>query len=125
MKAESISTVIWRYVRNILLIDLVVFIITALICWLGGWHTPNNYGTGLMIAGFGAFVLGGFTALGGLGVARDPTYRYIQSVMPNSLSERTRQDWIDMMDSFSFLILLCSAGLLSIAGGWVVTVFFP
>jgi hypothetical protein len=125
MKTENVRTVLWHYVRKILLIVLLVFIITALICWLGGWHTLNNFGTGLMIAGFGAFVLGGFTALGGYHVARDPTYRYIQSVMPNSLAERTRRDWIDMMDSFSFLILMCSAGLLSMVGGWLVTAIFP
>ena len=125
MKAESIHIVIWRYIRKILLVDLLAFILTALVCWLGGWRTLNNFGTGLMIAGFGAIVLGGFSALGGLGVARDPTYRYIQSVMPNSLSERTRKDWNDMLDSFSFLILMASAGLLSMVGGWLVTMIFP
>jgi hypothetical protein len=125
MKTEDVRTVLWRYIRKILLIDLLVFIITALICWLGGWHTLKNFGTGLMIGGFGAFILGGLTAFGGLNVARDPTYRYIQSVMPNSLAERTRGDWIDMMESFSFLILLCSAGILSMAGGWLVTIIFP
>ena len=124
MKTENVRTVLWRYARKILLIDLLVFTITALICWVGGWRTLNHYGTGLIIAGFGAFVLGGFTAFGGLNVARDPTYRYIQSVMPNSLAERTRREWIDMMDSFSFLILLGSAGLLSMAGGWLVTIIF-
>ena len=122
---ESIRTAIWGYVRKILLIDTALIIITALVCWLGGWRTLNNYGTGLMIAGFGAIIIGGFTTFGGSQVARDPTYRYIQSVMPNSLAERTRKDWIDMLDSFSFLILLGSAGLLSMAGGWVVTMIFP
>jgi len=125
MKTENVRMELWRYARKILLIDLLVFIITAVICWLGGWRTLNRYGTGLMIAGFGAFILGGLTAFGGLNVARDPTYRYIQSVMPNSLAERTRRDWIDVMDSFSFLILLCSAGLLSMVGGWLVTTIFP
>ena len=125
MKTESIRTALWGYVRNILLIDAALIIITVLVCSLGGWRTLNHYGTGLMIAGFGAIIICGFTAFGGSQVARDPTYRYIQSVMPNSLAERTRKDWIDMLDSFSFLILLGSAGLLSMAGGWVVTMIFP
>ena len=125
MKTETIRSAIWRYISKILLIDLAFLIVTALVCWLGGWRTITNFGTGLMIAGFAAFILGGITAFGGTTIARDPTYRYIQSVMPNSLAERTQKDWIDMMDSFSFLILLCSAGLISMAGGWVITMIFP
>jgi hypothetical protein len=107
------------------LIDLAVFILTALVCWFGGWRTIHQFGNSLMIAGFIAFLVGGVTGFGGTEIARNPTYRYIQSVMPNSLSERTRQDWMDMMDSFSFLILLVTAGLLLMAVGWVVTTIFP
>jgi hypothetical protein len=124
MKTESVRTAIWGYMIRILLIDLVIFLITGLICWLGGWHAINNFGVGLIIAGFCAFVLGGVTAFGGTQIARDPTYRYIQSVMPNSLFDRTRQDWIDMMDSFSFFIHMVSAGLLSMGVGWLVTMIF-
>ena len=125
MKTENVRTVLWRYARNILLILVAIILLTALICWLGGWRTINNYGNGLMIAGLGAIILGGFTAFGGTQIARNPTYRYVQSVMPNSLADRTRQDWVDMMDSYGFFILLASAGLLSIVCGWLVTIIIP
>jgi hypothetical protein len=125
MKIENTRTVLQQYAKKIILIDLGLFVVTALVCWLGGWRTFHYFGIGLMIAGFVAFLLGGVTAFGGTEIARNPTYRYIQSVMPNSLSERTRQDWVDMMDSFSFLILLVSAGLLSLLTGWVVTAICP
>jgi hypothetical protein len=121
MKVEGLSTVIWRMVRNVLLTDLVIFVLTALICWLGGWFTLRGYGNGLMIAGVMAFLLGGATGFGGATIARDPTYRYIQSVMSNSLVERTHKDWIDLMDSFSFFIQMGTAGLLSVGLGWLVT----
>ena len=125
MKTESVRTVLWRYAGQILLIVLAIFLITALVCWLGGWRTFNHFGTGLMIAGFGAIMLGGVTAFGGTQVARDPTYRYIQSVMSNSLSDRTRLDWNDLMDSFGFLIRLASAGILSMVAGGLLIMIFP
>jgi len=125
MKTETIRSAIWRYASKILLVDLVVLLVTALVCWLAGLRTLNHYGTGLMIAGFVAIILGGVSALGGNQIARDPTYRYIQSVMPNSLADRTRNDWSDMMASYGFLIMMALAGLLSIAEGWVITIIFP
>jgi hypothetical protein len=125
MTIDNTRTVLLRYAGKILLIDLGLFITTALVCWLGDWRTLNHFGIGLMIVGFISFLIGGVTGFGSTEIARNPTYRYIQSVMPNSLNDRTRQNWADMMESFSFLILLVSAGLLSLAAGWVVTMIFP
>jgi uncharacterized membrane protein YfcA len=121
MKVESISSVLWHLARTVLLIDLGVFMITALICWLAGWHTVTQYGNGLMIGGLALLLLGGVTGFGGNQIAHNPTYRYIQSVMPNRLDERSRQTWIDYLDSMRFLIFMGLAGLVSIGTGWLLT----
>jgi hypothetical protein len=121
MKTESLRLALWRLLKKFMLVFSAICIITALICWLGGWHGLYNFGMGLMISGLCAFLLGGVTAFGGTQIARDPTYRYIQSVMPNSLSDRTRQDWTDLLDSFSFFLMMVSSGLVSMVVGWLVT----
>jgi len=123
MKTESSGFVILRLLGRILLANLILFIIIGAICWLGGWRTLKNYSTGLMYGGMGAMILGGLTAFGATGVARDPTYRYIQSDMVNSLSDRTKQDWQENLESISFMVWMGVAGLIAIAAGYLLTTF--
>jgi len=122
MKVESYGTAIWRLVRSILIVDLLIILVTALVCWLGGWRTVHDFGLGLTIGGFVAIILGGATVLGGVNVAKNPMYRYFQSDLPNSLHERTKQNWLDLNESWGFLSLMVAAGLLSIAVGWLITI---
>jgi len=124
MKTESSASVILRLLGKIFLAVLIISLVVGVICWIGGWRTMINYATGLMYGGMGAMIVGGLSALGGVGIARDPTYRYIQSVMPNSLSERTKQDWRENMDSVNFLFWAGIAGILTAAGGYLLYIFF-
>ncbi len=121
MKTESAMLVILRIMGKFLLAELVLILVTGAICWLGGWRTRIDFGTGLMIAGFIAIITGGISAFGGSQIARDPTYRYIQSVMSNSLSDRTKQDWRDNMNSVSFMIWAGVAGIIAVAVGYLIT----
>ena len=122
MKVESYGTAIWRLVRSILIVDLLIILVTALVCWLGSWRTFHDFGVGLMVGGFVALVLGGATGLGGVNIAKNPTYRYFQSDLPNSIHERTKQNLLDLNESWGFLSLMVAAGLLSIAIGWLITI---
>jgi len=79
----------------------------------------NTFATGLMYAGMGAMIVGGLSAFGGNSIARDPTYRYIQSVMPNSLAERTKKDWRENFDSINFLTWSGIAGIIATAVGYL------
>jgi hypothetical protein len=121
VKTESSGFVFLRLLGRILLADLILFIIIGAICWLGGWRTMKDYSAGLMYGGMGALLLGGLSALGGTGMARDPTYRYIQSVMSNSLSERTKRDWQENLESISFMVWMGIAGVIAIATGYLLT----
>ena len=122
MKVESYDAAIWHLARNVLIIDLLIAIIAALVCWLGGWRTVHDFGIGLMIGGFVALAFGAATVFGGARVANEPTYRYVQSVSPNSLHEHTQQNRLDLNDSFGFLSLMVAVGFLSIAVGWLITI---
>jgi hypothetical protein len=123
MRIESSVSVILRILGKILLADLILFIFVGAVCWIFGWRTMNTFATALMYAGMGAVVLGGMSALGGNSVARDPTYRYIQSVMPNSMPERTKQDWLENIDSINFLTYSGVAGIIATAAGYLLYVF--
>jgi hypothetical protein len=63
------------------------------------------------------------SALGGHSIARDPTYRYIQSVMPNSLADRTKQDWRENFESINFLTWSGIAGIIATAAGYLLYIF--
>ena len=123
MKIESSASVILRILGKILLADSVLVIVVGAVCWFGGWRTMNTFATGLMYAGMGAMILGGLSAYGGNSIARDPTYRYIQSVMPNSLAERTKKDWRENLDSINFLIWSGIAGIIATAAGYLLYTF--
>ncbi len=125
MKPESVRSVIWRFVRTILLIDLAVFIIRAAVCWDGGWRTLNNFGTGLMLVGLAAWVVGIMSLAGATQIARDPTYRYVQSVYPNTLHQRTVQNWLELGESYGFVTLLGIAGIVPMGLGAVTSTGSP
>ncbi len=123
-KIENLGHVLWHFVRIVLLVDLLVFIVTALVCWWIGWRTPDELGLGFMLGGFLAILLGGASLAGSVQVSRNPMYRYFQSVFPNSLPERTKQNLLDLNESSGFLILMGTAGLLAILVGWLVQEFY-
>jgi hypothetical protein len=125
MKTETLGRFVWRLILKILLIEMGLFALIALICWIGGWRTLSNYGTGLMYGGIGAIVLGGLSALGGNTVARDPTYWYVQSVSQSSLNQRTRQNWLDNLASISFLVMMGVVGLIATSVGFMIISIVP
>jgi uncharacterized membrane protein len=90
MKIESVLSASWQYSRRFFC-DRVSVMITSMICWLCGWDSLNNFSAGLMVAGMWIIILGGFMGFWETNIACNPTYRYIQSVMPNTVSERTQQ----------------------------------
>lgn len=52
------SSSVSHFVKTAALVELGVVLGTALVCWLGGWRTLSEYGTGLTIAGAVVFCSG-------------------------------------------------------------------
>jgi hypothetical protein len=122
---ESVRSAIWRRVRGMLVILLVLLAATAVVCWLVGWRSLHQYGDGLEIAGVAAILLGGLSLSGGRQMAANPTVQYVQSVSNAPLNERSRQNLGDFMDSFMSLARLGVAGLLAAGLGLAITGLFP
>jgi len=121
METQSSGFVILRLLGRILLADLILFIIVGVVCWFGGWRTMEDFSAGLMYGGMGAILLAGLTALGGYGIARDSTIRYIQSAIPNWLNEGKKLDWQENLESVSFVLWVGVAGAIAIVIGYLLT----
>ena len=114
---EERVTGILRFLRTVVLIDLGIFAVVGVACWLGGWRTVYQYGDGLSLAGAAAILIGLSSLVGGWGITRSFDYQYAQSVSQQGIAGRTQQVMKDIAQSYRFLILMSSAGVVSIAAG--------
>jgi hypothetical protein len=113
---------IGRFLVKILIIEIVIFIATAVICWFGGWRTLSEFGNGLIYAGIVVLVFGASSVLGATRMGRNPTSRYIHTLSMGDLHDRSRRRILDIAESNAFLILMGIVGIISIAiGTWLET----
>ena len=63
---RHILSVIWWYLRWILLLDGIFAAGAGLVCWLAGWRTAELYGSALVVVGLLAMALAliGLTSIG-------------------------------------------------------------
>jgi hypothetical protein len=120
MGKQGILTGILRFLRTVVLIDLVIFAVVGVVCWLGGWRMAYQYGNGLSLAGAAAIVIGLSSLVGGWGITRGFDYQYAQSVSEQDIHGRTQQALRDIAQSYRFLILMTAVGVVSIAVGTLI-----
>jgi hypothetical protein len=125
MGKQGYLSAILRFLGAVALIDLGIFALVGLGCWLGGWRTASQYGTGLVWAGIGAMVLGVLSIVGNWGLTRSPTYQYGLSVGVQNIYERTQQAIKDAAQGYGFFILMAVAGVVSVATGSLIQAVFP
>jgi hypothetical protein len=106
-----------RFLVKILLIEIVILIATAIICWFVGWRTFSEFGQGLIYAGIVALLFSTSSIFGASRLAKDPTIRYIQSVTADDLNTRSKQHIQDLTESRAFFILMSIVGIITIALG--------
>jgi hypothetical protein len=114
---EKRVTGILRFLRTVVLIDLGIFAVVGVVCWLGGWRTAYQYGNGLSLAGAAAIVIGLTSVVGGWGITRGSDYQYAQSVSEQDIRGRAQQAIEDVAQSFRFQIRMTAVGVVSIAAG--------
>jgi hypothetical protein len=106
-----------RFLVKILLIEIVILIATAIICWFVGWRTFSEFGQGLIYAGIAALFFAASSIFGASRLAKDPTIRYIQSVSADELHTRSKRHMQDLTESRAFFILMSIVGIITIALG--------
>ena len=116
----GLVTTILGFLRNIALIALGVLLVAALICWVVGWRTANQYGMVLEWAGAGFLALGLASQMGGWGVTRSPDVLLAQSAGQEPITDRTRRTVKDLARSYDFLITMAMAGVVPLVAGLLI-----
>jgi hypothetical protein len=114
----------WRFLRNVVLIDVAIFLIVGLVCWTGGWYTIYQYGGGLFWAGMLAIIIGASSVRGVWGTSRRFETQYGLTVSEQSIHQRMRQQMADVAESNRFCVLMFAAALVSMVIGAVIQTVF-
>ena len=107
-----------------MLINLGIFVAVGLICWLVGWRTLYQYGTGLMLAGTAALVFGAFSVSGRWHGGRSFDYQYAASAGVDSLRKSANRERMEASSSYAFLGQMCVIGFLPIVVGMLLQIAF-
>jgi len=123
MKSESILATLRFLAKRLAIVELVILVLTGLVCWWIGWRTLAEYSTGLLWAGFGAMVFGAVSVFGGISLDSDFQHQYSKTVMPISPSGRVQQNVDDIAQGMSFTFWSGMAGLITIGLGALLKAF--
>jgi hypothetical protein len=105
----------FRLLRTILGLAVLLSLIVAVVGLLLGWNTPVQFSNGFFAAGAIAVVLGLFSVAGGFGQRADFSVTYAESAGQASLAERTQRMMADINQRYGALVVLVAVGLLLIA----------
>ncbi|MBN1217851.1 MAG: hypothetical protein JXM69_02895 [Anaerolineae bacterium] len=123
---KSYLSLFGRFLAKVVLIVLVVFVAVSLVCWFFGWRTSQDYGNGLFLAGLLVMVIGGISFLGIMNRFGDPKYSYFQSVASRrDFANRTRFMWGEFLESYSFILLTASVGMVLLVISFLIAIVFP
>lgn len=116
-KTESRREVIFRMARLVGIIALGVIVIVVVIGLILGWKNLRDYGFALLLGGVVAWMVGGASMMGTLGLGSDVRYQYARTFSPNTTVDRMRQDAKDRSSGGSFLLLMFAVGIVVIGVG--------
>ncbi|MBI5932446.1 MAG: hypothetical protein HY867_01965 [Chloroflexi bacterium] len=121
MKSEGFLGTLKYVAVRVAIAEIVILALTGVVCWMIGWRTLTEYATGLILTGFVVifFGAGGVWGLGADRLYGDFRYQYSNSVMPNSASQRMRQNISDLMQDISFTLWSGLIGVITILLGIV------
>jgi hypothetical protein len=96
-------------VGSIIMIDVAIFVLVALICWLG-WKTVAHFSTGLFLAGTGLITIGALSYIGSAGRTGlfDSYYKYSKD--SEDAYKRAITNRVLMESSTNFALIVSFAG---------------
>ncbi len=119
MQRQSFFSALSQFLKKLLLIEVVLFGATGLVCWYFQWRTLASYSDGLLIAGLIVIGFGVMSVFGANRLNGDVRYQYTQSVMPGSLHERTQQNMASLSASMDFSVLAMIVGAVPLLAGFL------
>jgi hypothetical protein len=120
MENEERSSVVPAIVGRIVVSTVIILIVVGLIYWIADWSTAYQYGTGLMIAGLFAIVLGFLDVAGSMRSTRSYIYQQAESAGYDTGHDRVVEAKATLAETYSFLFVMGASGLLCIVIGLVV-----
>ena len=121
MKEQGYAELILRFLRMVLIIDLILAGIVGLISFLMGWRTAEAYGSALIWAGMIVIFIAAFTGAGGLAARAGDVGAYTLSGAGN-MSEHMLHAAESRLSSLGCLFLMLVAGLGLISIGYLLPV---
>jgi hypothetical protein len=97
MQTETIREVIVHFLRKLIIVDLIIFVGSAGLNYLLGWHTLWDYGNTVMWAGIIIVVLVGMNAVGATGLRG--SHLGGLSVSHTKNMDKHTQQWAALEDS--------------------------
>ena len=120
MEKESYRQSIIKFFRKVLLIELCIIAVVGLICWVKGWHTIYQFGTGMIWAGIAATFTGLIS-----GINRRSTFQMYQ--MQSTLEDTQQGNKVKQIDKkqrLIFMLMALTAAAISFVTGSVVQTYF-
>lgn len=121
-KVESVPHAIWRTFRASLVIFFLAILATALVCWVLEKRTLYDFGNALFYAGVVLAIIGALIFNGSQGFVREQKnpLNPMNSAMPGTPSERSRQFWRDYTEGTSSVAVIGVSTALCFGLGWVI-----
>jgi hypothetical protein len=121
MQQEGIPTIILRFLRTVLLIDLVLAAIVALVCFFLAIRTMLGYGTILVWVGFVVMIFAGITGVGGFASRGEDAVAYSLSGAGN-MTDNLRRITDARSSNLGCMVHMIAAALLLIGLGYLIQV---
>jgi hypothetical protein len=114
ISSRKIFQDILGFLKNVLIVELIILILVVLYWWFTGLHTKERLATDLFVGGAIAIIIGFLIRIGSREGTYSLSYHYARLFGATSRDERLEQDKADMERSFSDLFVLFTAGATSI-----------
>jgi hypothetical protein len=112
---------ILRFVRDVLLVELVLLLIAAVIWVATGGSSLAEYARTVTCSGGVAIFLGAIGLRGGMSAARDAMFQMSESTTEATVSERGRRRLEQTYRGGGFLLLMTVVGLVAVILGLVLS----
>ena len=116
MEQQKLSPFL-RFVRLVLLTNVGIFAACAVVVWLGGWRTPYDYGSALILAGTAIVCVGASGILAGWALPPTADYQYDQTPSSDLVRQLIRRVLASRRRYYGFTVRMAITGAVPILVG--------